>query len=649
VKYFQLGKIEVHCTDVVDWAVDYKQGIEAGKVKPLSAILCDPPYGLGDPPPIEDLLRAWLGGKDFDTGKGFMSTAWDVVPPPHVWRAFLEISYPGAWLFAFGGTRTVDLLSVSLRIAGWIKRDEITHFLHGQGFPKSLSVGKALDKEAGMEREAVGINQDSANRTAGGMFVGENEGQRPITAPATPLAQLFDGYGTALKPSVEPVVIFQAPRQGHTFAQLAREFGTGALNVGASRVTMTMGDKKSQGGQMQDGTPRIQRACYGKFAGNIAQKQSIGRFPPNAVFSHVAPRPCPTCHTTGVLSTESLGLSGDVPESVTCPTCAGVGWTGGCVRAGEKMVKCSSAPSDTGSETTTNVYQGGYQQRSLITHADPDGLETVPDWRCVEGCAVKLLGEQSGERPSSARPNAAGKLYGRKDSIAFQGESITEHNSLHSDKGTAARFFHNFDWQLDILEPPEISPFFYTAKASRGERDAGCDSLEPSQPPKHIMNRLRCATCGGWQHTGSAIAANRPDSTCFCDEPDFEPQTGRVQDIRNIHPTVKPLALCKYLAAPLKPPDEFEPTLACPFSGSGSEIIGAMLAGWQNIIGVEREPEYHVISKARIKWWHRWQRNTAQDDPAKIRKLAKKAEQAKRGAQAEGQLTMFDQLEESAK
>ena len=193
----------------------------------IDSVITDPPYGL-------DFM-----GKEWDHG----------VPGVQFWVEALRVAKPGATLFAFGGTRTWHRLAVAIEDAGWEIRDTIM-WVYGTGFPKSHNIGKAIDKAAGAKREVVGESESSANRAAGswqysdvstGMAAG-NEGKRFITTPATSAAKTWDGYGTALKPAWEPIIIAMRPIDG-TFANNAQVWGVAGLNIDEARVRITDGAK----------------------------------------------------------------------------------------------------------------------------------------------------------------------------------------------------------------------------------------------------------------------------------------------------------------------------------------------------------------------------------------------------------------------
>lgn len=187
----------------------------------VDAIVTDPPYGLA------------FMGKDWDHG----------VPGVHFWREALRVAKPGAHLLAFGGTRTFHRLAVAIEDAGWELRDTVC-WLYGSGFPKSHDVSKAIDREAGAEREVVGRGAHCGLHHRGGNGSFTDDGWKAanrdgdysiITAPATPAAQQWAGWGTALKPAWEPILVARKPLAG-TVAGNVLAWGTGAINVDGCRI-----------------------------------------------------------------------------------------------------------------------------------------------------------------------------------------------------------------------------------------------------------------------------------------------------------------------------------------------------------------------------------------------------------------------------
>jgi site-specific DNA-methyltransferase (adenine-specific) len=174
---------------------------------------------------------------------GFMGKQWDggdIAFRPELWAEVLRVLKPGAHFVAFSGSRTYHRMACAIEDAGFEIRDQIM-WLYGSGFPKSHDVGKGFDKAAGAEREVVGVDQHAAKRPAGraNTYKGADEyrlgSDANITAPATDLARQWDGWGTALKPAHEPIVLARKPLIGTVAANVARH-GTGAINVDGCRI-----------------------------------------------------------------------------------------------------------------------------------------------------------------------------------------------------------------------------------------------------------------------------------------------------------------------------------------------------------------------------------------------------------------------------
>src|SRR5699024_1968044 len=210
----------------------------------VDSVVTDPPYGLSKEPDISEVLSKWLAGEEYDHGHGgFMGKSWDsFVPHPDIWREVYRVLKPGGHALVFAGTRTQDLMTISLRLAGFEVRDVI-EWLYFSGFPKSHNVSKAFDRRAGAEREVIGVNPNNRDRSKHVYnSVGNVGSNATITAPATNLAQKWDGWGTSLKPSHEPIIVVRKPLidadtgSKLTVSDCVEKYGTGAINIDASRI-----------------------------------------------------------------------------------------------------------------------------------------------------------------------------------------------------------------------------------------------------------------------------------------------------------------------------------------------------------------------------------------------------------------------------
>ena len=235
----------------------------------IDSIVTDPPYELG-----------------------FMGKTWDasgIAYSVELWRECLRVLKPGGHLLAFGGTRTYHRMAVAIEDAGFEIRDSI-HWIYGSGFPKSHNVSKAIDKEAGAERPVVGKAKHSqpaksghhAGSTAEHIKKADEGRFTPdVTASATDAAKQWEGWGTALKPAHEPIVLARKPLTG-TVAANVKEHGTGALNIDGCRIgdeertydlTMTSGNFETTNGGKNEksGTATV-----------------VGRWPANVIFDEAA-------------------------------------------------------------------------------------------------------------------------------------------------------------------------------------------------------------------------------------------------------------------------------------------------------------------------------------------------------------------------
>lgn len=320
----------------------------------FDSIVTDPPYELGF------------------MGKGWDSTgiAYDV----DVWRECLRVLKPGGYMLAFGGTRTWHRIAVAIEDAGFEIRDSIA-WMYGSGFPKSLDVSKAIDKQGGNSdlafEIAAAIKQARESRgikiaTADAMFCGSTtlyswfegrpggvripndvqfaamaqawpelakyadavrtvprdktgmhrvglhtgtsgvggsgEGKPREDAAATDAAKTWQGWGTALKPAFEPIIVARKPLIG-TVAANVLAYGTGAINIDACRVAFTSAADKASAVPQGRATAKV-----GALAGKAQEwvSASTSATEPSTTASTTVDRQAPNTGGAGKASGPSL-------------------------------------------------------------------------------------------------------------------------------------------------------------------------------------------------------------------------------------------------------------------------------------------------------------------------------------------------------
>ena len=399
----------------------------------VDTCITDPPYGLRFMGKQWDTFRQNKRGKNqlINMGNGMKPLDHAELLAFQEWNRqwaneVYRVLKPGALLLAFGGTRTYHRMVCAIEDAGFEIRDTIA-WVYGSGFPKSYDISKGIDKQAGAEREVVGMKPDYAKfnspnygkSTVNIAARNERDIAAAITAPSTPEAQLWHGWGTALKPAFEPIVVAMKPVDGN-FVNNALTWGVAGLWIDGGRVETS---DNLNGGGYSDGvgkgmwTENAGGGGFDRLPGEFVQP--TGRFPANF------------------------------------------------------------------------IHDGSDEVKELFPQTKSGG---------------------------GIKANTAGKagLYGISSNVQKQFEP---------DSGSAARFF-------------------YCAKASRSERNAGLEN--------------------------------------------------------NGHPTVKPIALMRYLVRLTKTPTGG--VVLDPFMGSGTTGCACALEG-REFIGIEKEAEYVEIAKKRIAYW----------------------------------------------
>lgn len=391
----------------------------------IDAVVTDPPYEIG-----------------------FMGRKWDktgIANSVEMWREVLRVLKPGGLLLSFGGTRTYHRMTCAIEDAGFEIRDQM-QWLYGSGFPKSLDVGKAIDKKLGVKREVIGYRMDGTYSDSKTGIYTLNSGNSKVTKrvavtkAASAVAKAYDGLGTALKPANEPICMARKPLSEKTFIDNFLKWHTGAINIKDCSIKR---DSNDVSGWSKSGAKESANACMsGKNYQRAPKMDAPGRFPANIILDETA---------ANILNEQS-----------------------GTLKSGKNCIRRKDG--------------------KFFDH----GMGPAGDIQ---------------------------KTYG--------------------DTGGAARFF-------------------YCAKASRAERDAGCESL-----PLVSAGVLNARIDGYFKKNTLG---------------------------RNSHPTVKPIALIRYLERLITPPNGI---ILDPFVGSGTGALAAYLEGF-NFIGIDNNAEYIEIARKRL-------------------------------------------------
>jgi site-specific DNA-methyltransferase (adenine-specific) len=241
-----------HIGDAVLYCGDCRDVLPTLPENSVDSIVTDPPYGLK-----------------------FMGKAWDHgVPGVEFWEKALRVAKPGAHLLAFGGTRTFHRLTCAIEDAGWEIRDCIM-WVYGSGFPKSHNVSLSIDKKLGGPDRGHRIATASRSHPDGTLE--PNGEQLEAYEAKMPEAAEWEGWGTALKPSWEPIIVARKPLEG-TVAENVMKYRTGAINVDGCRVDV--------GEEVQKGNGQLgKNACYGNMERDLSTSgiNTLGRWPANLI------------------------------------------------------------------------------------------------------------------------------------------------------------------------------------------------------------------------------------------------------------------------------------------------------------------------------------------------------------------------------
>ena len=565
----------------------------------VDAVVTDPPYGL------EFMGKEWdsfkpsgarIRERDGDGWPG--STSWKISRPdsysagaPFQQWCFewatecLRVLKPGGHMLAFGGTRTWHRLACAIEDAGFEIRDSIA-WMYGSGFPKSLDVSKAIDKAAGAEREVVGIDpryvgmSDKAKRALGALGheaspTGFSGDPSIVTAPATAAARTWQGWGTALKPSHEPVLVACKPLSlslilARIGSQLdALEDTWQALEVAPTTRTGEAADSPARTDTSPSGsaerinsnTASSWRACWAELCDLTSTSTTET-----------------TSRMTTDLRTLSSSLSRLMAESTPPSGTSQPGWTSTATAVDNLLASVVCGLRATLALSVVDPATSSTPPTSLGAAGSGPAFEPVVVARkpLTGTVAGNVLEHGTGalnvdatrigtDEDTSRKPAAVG------DTSAPFGRGVEMGGNGHASGRWPANVILDED-QAAVLDEQSGESLSRIGKPRAADSGDGWGMTATGAEYDDLGGASR------FFYVAKADASERP----------------KVDGV--MHPTVKPLALMRWLVRLVTPPGG---TVLEPFAGSGTTVEACLLEGFR-CIAIEKGAEYLPLIEARI-------------------------------------------------
>ena len=443
----------------------------------VDSIVTDPPYELG-----------FMGRSWDSTGIAFQKETWELC---------FKVLKPGGHLLAFSGSRTYHRMAVAIEDAGFEIRDQVM-WLYGSGFPKSMNIGKAIDKKNGVQGDVIGtrkVTSSDIGQKSGWNHLNTDRGDYEYRE----IMNEYKGWGTALKPAHEPLVLARKPISEKSVVDNVLKHRTGGINIDECRVEYADENDRSGWHKTGGGGKGYQDSDTFKIRKitpeEIKERTKDGRFPANVIHD--------------------------------------------------------------GSDVVKDIFpKTGTKGKAKYPDTNPDFRDQGRQSKENMGIDKLSFGQTENVKRKTVnrQPRKDDKVWTNNNS----GMKSLQYTIEYEDSGDASRYF-------------------YCAKTSKAERNQGLDNL----PTKKA----------------SSMPGRRNPDDMKDSKIDNDVTSRFVTQKKNIHPTVKPIKLMKYLCRLITPKGG---TVLDPFMGSGSTGMAAKEENF-DFVGIEKEEEYFNIASARIE------------------------------------------------
>ena len=504
----------------------------------MDSVVTDPPYGLS-----------------------FMGKKWDYdVPSVELWCEVLRVLKPGGHLLSFGGTRTYHRMVVNIEDAGFEIRDQIM-WIYGSGFPKSHNIAKSIDKQLGVAPTVVGkLAAPASTKRVGTMGRPEHSGSgwnedSDLTEPTSDDAKQWQGWGTALKPANEPIVVARKPLSESTVAKNVLRWGTGALNIDESRIE---GRERTDYGLKN--AKRNNSNVYGSDGSSANFNSNQGRWPANVLFDEEAAASLD--EQSGISKSTKLNTT----QQARSPQSKGA----------EKLrIRIGEGFSDSGGASRFfYVAKASKRERNA-------GVQELITWENQDQNLQALMVELSQQLKD---------IY---DSTMLS-LSDTEWSTFLSGNKLMDQFPLAFRSTMST-----VTKLIIELKTSK--------SLVPSTTSVSTLDAIRMLAANGLSLAESAEYLSLLQETIIDEKTALVlganaavlltlSKISALGKIGNVHSTVKPIKLMEYLIKLVTPTAG---TVLDPFMGSGTTGVACMSTG-NTFFGVEMDQSYLEIATKRI-------------------------------------------------